>query len=155
VQQTVDAVAETKDQMIVDVDLETILVSGLSYFFYAVADAVLIAVDSDVAMTAAYGLSSCCSAVADAETASVDAASHQPKTERVLYDPLRFLSFSCSFLSVSLHIFFLSHSSSSTYTAFPSITNFSFISSLPHFSIPIIYDYFIFLYFGSYILSVL
>ena len=66
-QQTVDAVAETKDQMIVDVDLETILVSGLSYFFYAVADAVLIAVDSDVAMIAAYGLSSCCSAVADLE----------------------------------------------------------------------------------------
>ena len=64
-QQTVDAVAETKDQMIVDVDSEIILVSGSSYFFYVVADVVLIAVDSDVAMTAAYGLSSCCSAVAD------------------------------------------------------------------------------------------
>ena len=41
-QQTVDAVAETKDQMIVDVDLETILASGLSYFFRAVVTVVIL-----------------------------------------------------------------------------------------------------------------
>ena len=70
-QQTVDAVAETKDQMIVDVDSEIILVSGSSYFFYVVADVVLIAVDSDVAMTAAYGLSSCYSAVVASEATEV------------------------------------------------------------------------------------
>ena len=59
-----------------DADLETTLVSGLSYSFYAVADAVVTVVDSDAAMTAC-GLSSYCSAVAAlaaATEADVDAA---------------------------------------------------------------------------------
>ena len=45
--------------------METILVSGSSYFFSAVAVTlgVLTVVDADVAMTAAYGLSSCYSSV--------------------------------------------------------------------------------------------
>lgn len=73
-QQTVDAVAETKDQTDVESDLETTLVSGLSYFFYAVAvtAGVLTAV-ADVAMTAACGSSSCCSAVAASAATEVDA----------------------------------------------------------------------------------
>ena len=67
-QQTVDADVTTKDQA--DVDLETILVFGLSYFFCAVAEMVL----ADVAvaeMTAAYGLSSSYSAVADVAVTAV------------------------------------------------------------------------------------
>lgn len=73
-QQTADAVAETKDQMDADVDLETILVSGLSYFFSsAVATAgVLTAVDAD-ATIAVSGLSSCCSSVAASVTTEVAA----------------------------------------------------------------------------------
>ena len=53
--------------------METTLVSGLSYFFSAVAVTlgVLAVADADVAMTAAYGLSSCYSSVADSETAVV------------------------------------------------------------------------------------
>lgn len=46
-------------------DSETILVSGLSYFFSAVAVTLGVLTVADVAMTAAYGLSSCYSAVAD------------------------------------------------------------------------------------------
>ena len=63
-QQTADAVAETKDLTIVDADLETTLVSGLSYFSYAVAVTVSVLTVAAVVMTAAYGSSSCCSAVA-------------------------------------------------------------------------------------------
>ena len=48
-----------------DVDLETILVSGSSYFFSAVVVTLGVLTVVDVAMTAAYGLSSCYSAVAD------------------------------------------------------------------------------------------
>lgn len=50
--------------------MATIHVSGLSYFFSAVAVTlgVLTVVDADVAMTAAYGSSSCYSSVADSET---------------------------------------------------------------------------------------
>lgn len=53
--------------------METTLVSGLSYFFSAVAVTlgVLTVADADVAMTAAYGLSSCYSSVADLETTEV------------------------------------------------------------------------------------
>ena len=67
-QQTVDADVTTKDQA--DVDLETILVFGLSYFFCAVAEMVLADV-AVVEMTAAYGSSSCYSSVADLETTEV------------------------------------------------------------------------------------
>ena len=72
-QLTVDA--DAKDLTTADADSETILVSGLSYFFYAVvADAVLTAADSVVAMTAVCGSSSYCSAVAAlAETTEVAA----------------------------------------------------------------------------------
>lgn len=62
-QQTVAVAAETKDLTDVDADLETTLVSGLSYFFYAVVVTVLVPAAVDVAMTVAFGLSSCCSAV--------------------------------------------------------------------------------------------
>ena len=48
-----------------DVDSETILVSGSSYFFSAVVVTLGVLTVVDVAMTAAYGLSSCYSAVAD------------------------------------------------------------------------------------------
>ena len=58
-QQTADAL--TKDQT--DVDAETILVSGLSYFFYAVAVILGVLAVADVAMTAACGSSSCYSSV--------------------------------------------------------------------------------------------
>lgn len=74
-QQTADAVAETKDLMDVDVDLETILVSGSSYFFYSVAATAgaEIVVDAD-ATIAVSGLSSCCSAVADLEATEAETA---------------------------------------------------------------------------------
>ena len=65
-QQTADAVAETKDLTAADVDLETTLVSGSSYFFCsAVAIAGAETVADAVATIAVSGLSSCCSAVAD------------------------------------------------------------------------------------------
>ena len=53
--------------------MATTLVSGLSYFFSAVAVTlgVLTVADADVAMTAAYGLSSCYSSVADLATTEV------------------------------------------------------------------------------------
>jgi hypothetical protein len=75
VQQTADAVAETKDLTIVDADLATILVSGLSYFFYAVAEtvSVLAVAVVDVAMTVAYGSSSYCSSAVASATTEVDA----------------------------------------------------------------------------------
>ena len=74
-QQTADAVAETKDLTIVDADLATILVSGLSYFFYAVVEtvSVLAVAVVDVAMTVAYGSSSYCSAAVASATTEVDA----------------------------------------------------------------------------------
>lgn len=77
-QQTAVAVAETKDQIIVDVeqdlDLVTILVSGLSYFSYAVAATLVVLAVVDV-MTAVCGSSSYCSSVAvSAETEAVAAA---------------------------------------------------------------------------------
>lgn len=74
-QQTADAVVETKDLTDVDADLETTLVSGLFYSFYAVAVTAgdQTVVDADVAMTAC-GLSSCCSSVvASAATTEVAA----------------------------------------------------------------------------------
>jgi hypothetical protein len=75
VQQTADAVAETKDLTIVDADLATILVSGLSYFFYAVVEtvSVLAVAVVDVAMTVAYGSSSYCSSAVASATTEVDA----------------------------------------------------------------------------------
>lgn len=69
-QQTVDVVVETKEQIVAvvetDSDLATIHVSGLSYFFYAVVVTLLVldAADAVVAMTAACGSSSCCSSAA-------------------------------------------------------------------------------------------
>jgi len=73
VQQTAVAVAETKDQTVVDVDSETILVSGSSYFFYAVAETAGVLTAVDAAMTAC-GSSSYCSAVAAlAETTEIAA----------------------------------------------------------------------------------
>ena len=83
-QLTVDA--DAKDLTTADADSETILVSGLSYFFYAVvADAVLTAADSVVAMTAVCGSSSNCSAVADlVETeaaTTADVAATTPATK--------------------------------------------------------------------------
>lgn len=73
-QQTADAVAETKDLTDVDADLVTILVSGLSYFFYAVAvTASVQAVAAAVAaMTVAFGLSSCCSSAVASATPEVE-----------------------------------------------------------------------------------
>lgn len=66
-QQTADAVAETKDQTDVESDLEITLVSGSSYSFCAAAETDV--ADLAVAMTAACGSSSYCSAVvADAAT---------------------------------------------------------------------------------------
>ena len=68
-QQTADAVVETKDQTDVESDLETTLVSGSSYSFFAVAEIAGALAVVAVAMTAAYGSSSCCSsAVASATT---------------------------------------------------------------------------------------
>jgi hypothetical protein len=78
VQQTVDADAKELT-MVVDADLasvlETILVSGLSYFFYAVAEtvSVLAVAVVDVAMTVAYGSSSYCSSAVASATTEVDA----------------------------------------------------------------------------------
>ena len=59
-----------------DADLATILVSGLSYFFSAVAVTlgVLTVADADVAMTAAYGSSSCYSSVAASATTEAETA---------------------------------------------------------------------------------
>ena len=54
-----------------DADLATTLVSGLSYFFSAVAVTLGVLTAADVAMTAAYGLSSCYSSVVDLETTEV------------------------------------------------------------------------------------
>ena len=73
-QQIADVDVQMKEQTTVDVDsdsvLATILVSGLSYFFYVVAEmaADLIAVDVEMI---AYGLSSCCSSAVDAEVLEV------------------------------------------------------------------------------------
>ncbi len=67
-QQTVDAVANvTKDLTDVDAVLETILVSGLSYFLSSVAVLEITEAVAD-ATTAVSGLSSCYSAAADGET---------------------------------------------------------------------------------------
>ena len=72
-QQTVDADANvTKDLTDVDAVLETILVSGLSYFFYSVvAMAVVQAVAVSDAMIAVSGLSSYSSSVADSVATAV------------------------------------------------------------------------------------
>ena len=67
-QQSVDAAVavETKDLMDVVVDSETTLVSGLSYFFYSVAETALVLAAADaVAMIAVSGLSFSSSSVAD------------------------------------------------------------------------------------------
>ena len=67
-QQTVDADANvTKDLTDVDAVLETILVSGLSYFFSSVAAVEITEADAD-ATTAVSGSSSCYSSAADGET---------------------------------------------------------------------------------------
>ena len=82
-QQTADAVAETKDLTIVDADLATILVSGLSYFFFAVvATAVALAVVASDAEMTACGLSSYCYSVAatDLETTVADAVADAHKS---------------------------------------------------------------------------
>lgn len=71
-QQTADAVVETKEQTDVALDLETTLVSGSSYSFCAAAETDV--ADLAVAMTAACGSSSYYSAVADAATTEVTAA---------------------------------------------------------------------------------
>ena len=76
-QQTVDVVVLTKDQMDADAvadldsDLETILVSGLSYFSYAVAETVAVLIAADAEMIA-YGLSSYYSSAVDAEVLKAD-----------------------------------------------------------------------------------
>lgn len=74
-QQTVDAVANVTKDLVVDVDLETTLVSGSSYFSYsAVATAgaeIVVDVDATIAVS---GLSSCCSAVADLEVTEAETA---------------------------------------------------------------------------------
>ena len=72
-QQTVDADAQTKDLTDVDadLDLETILVSGLSYFSYAVAETVAVLIAADAEMIA-YGLSSYYSSAVDAEVLKAD-----------------------------------------------------------------------------------
>lgn len=74
-QQTVDAVANVTKDLVVDVDLETTLVSGSSCFSYsAVATAgaeIVVDVDATIAVS---GLSSCCSAVADLEVTEVETA---------------------------------------------------------------------------------
>lgn len=67
-QQTVDVDALTKDQ--IAVVAETILVSGLLSFFYAVAEMVSDAVA--VVMTAAYGSSSSYSVVVDSVATEAD-----------------------------------------------------------------------------------
>lgn len=79
-QQTVDAVAETKDLTDVDVDLVTTLASGLFYSFYAVAvtAGVLTVADAVVEMTAC-GSSSCCSSVA-ASAATTEVAADADAT---------------------------------------------------------------------------
>ena len=67
-QQTVDANV-TKDQTM---DAATTLVSGLSYFFYAVAEILGDVADADVTTTtAAYGSSSCYSSVVASATTEV------------------------------------------------------------------------------------
>lgn len=91
-QQTVDVDAQTKDLTDVDadLDLETILVSGLSYSSYAVVVTALAVTEADVAdATTAYGLSSYCSSVADlvvteAETAADVAATITAASKRYL-----------------------------------------------------------------------
>ena len=73
-QQTVDAVVETKDLTDVVADSETTLVSGSSYFFYSVAAiaGAETVVDADaVATTAVSGSSSYSSSVADSATTAV------------------------------------------------------------------------------------
>ena len=70
-QQTVDVIAKDKEDLLA----ETILVSGLSYFFYAVVEtvSVLAVAVVDVAMTVAYGSSSYCSSAVASATTEVDA----------------------------------------------------------------------------------
>ena len=77
-QQTVDADVDalTKDLTDVDadLDLETILVSGLSYSSYAVVETDLAVTEADVAdATTPCGLSSYCSSVADSAETVADA----------------------------------------------------------------------------------
>ena len=80
-QQTVDVIAKETEDLLA----ETILVSGLSYYFYAVADAAMVVDLVAVAVTIAVsGLSSFCSAVADGETDAVmDAVTHSTTTAAV------------------------------------------------------------------------
>lgn len=67
-QQTVDVIAKDKEDLLA----ETILVSGLSYSFYSVADAAMVADLVAVAVTTAvFGSSSFCSAAADGEMDAV------------------------------------------------------------------------------------
>lgn len=67
-QQTVDVIAKEAEDLLA----ETILVSGLSYYFYAVADvAMVVDLVADVVTTAVSGSSSFCSAVAAGEMDAV------------------------------------------------------------------------------------
>ena len=62
----VDALTKDLTDVDADLDLETILVSGLSYSSYAVVETDLAVTEADVAdATTACGLSSYCSSVAD------------------------------------------------------------------------------------------
>ena len=100
-QQTADVL--TKDQMDVDSDAETTLVSGLSYFFYAVAitAGVQDVADADVVMTAAYGLSSYCSSVAASATTEVAADADATITATKSYLILK----ASALTAEALHIF--------------------------------------------------
>lgn len=76
-----DADAQTKDLTDVDADLETILVSGLSYSSYAVVVTALAVTEADVAdATTACGLSSYCSSVADLVVTEVETAADATTT---------------------------------------------------------------------------
>ena len=76
-QQTVDVIAKEAEDLLAEI----ILASGLSYYFYAVADVVM-AMDlvAVVVTTAVSGLSFFCSAVADGE---MDAETHTTITAAV------------------------------------------------------------------------
>ena len=107
-QQTADAdvkeqTVAAKDQTVVDVDLETILVSGLSFFSYVVAE--MDSAVADVAMTAVCGLSSYYSAVADLVVP--DAVTVSETTADATTDATRIVSFvkGSVCMADSLHIF--------------------------------------------------
>ena len=105
-QQTVDA--DAKDQIIMDVDVdsEIVLVSGSSYFFFAVAE--MVSADAaDVAMTVAYGSSSYCSAaVVSVETEAETIADAVATTAATNFEQGVYFCRLLTYFSFSLHIFF-------------------------------------------------